>query len=295
MTSLEAASAVGVIAARFGSLSPGHRRLAEFILEQPHEAAIMTLEQLSRATKVSVATANRLANKLGLSGYPELKALLRSDLQKALRPGLKEVDGLRIRASSRDTEWTRSLQEDVRRIHGLVVAGADGAFASASDRLAKAGRVFMVGFGSSAFLAQYAAYNFSTLRAGCEAITDSSGHEGISRRIIDASSGDVALQLAFARYSDAGTRVAQQFTERGVSLIAITDSASSPVASVADMSFVVEKKPGFILTGGGAGAVALLEALLHGTASAIGLEKVEQRATHLTSLIGPALISSTRP
>lgn len=289
--SSELASAADVIAERFAGLSPGHQRLAEFILADPHQAAMMTLGELSEATGVSVATANRLAGKLGLSGYPAFKALLRSGLQEALRPaGKEQVDGLRVRGYARQAPWSRSFEEDLRRIQSLRDAGSDAGFASACHHLAKARRVFIVGFGSSAFLAQYAAYNFSTLRSGCEAITDSSGLEGASRRVIDATSKDIALQLAFARYSNAGIRIAQQFVAQGVPLVAISDSPSSPVASVADTNFIVEKKSGFILTGGGAGAVGVIEALLHGTASVIGLKKVEQRASELTALIGAALV-----
>jgi len=288
-TDLMPGSALEVIAEHFAALSPGHRRVAEFILSNPHQAAMMTLEEISGLTGVSVATANRLATKLGLSGYPAFKALLRSDLEQALRPSPENVDGLRLGGYARATPWARSLEEDVRRIQRVTAPGGDSAFASACNRLAKARRVFIAGFGSSAFLAQYAAYNFSTLRQGCAAVTDSSGLEGVSRRLLDASGDDIALQLAFARYSEAGTRVAKHFVAKGVPLLAITDSTASPVASLADTSFVVEKKSGFILTGGGAGAVALVEALLHGTASAIGLNKVERRANDLTSLLGPAL------
>jgi DNA-binding MurR/RpiR family transcriptional regulator len=244
---------------------------------------------------VSVATANRLATKLGLSGYPAFKALLRSDLEEALRPSSVSIDGVRLGGYARATPWARSLEADVRRIQSATAPGGDSAFASACNRLAKARRVFVAGFGSSAFLAQYAAYNFSTLRPGCEAVTDSSGLEGASRRLLDASLDDVALQLAFARYSEAGTRVAKQFVDQGVPILAITDSTASPAASLAQLCFVVEKKSGFILSGGGAGAVALVEALIHGTASAIGLDKVESRACDLTALLGPAVGSDVPP
>jgi DNA-binding MurR/RpiR family transcriptional regulator len=289
------ASAADVIMERFGSLSPGHQRLAEFILAHPHQAAMMTLEEMSQSTGVSVATANRLAAKLGLKGYPEFKELLRSNLREALRPATNGMDGLRLRGNARQAAWTRSLDEDVRRIQGANGAGMDGAFASACNKLSKARRVFVVGFGSSAFLAQYAVFNLSTLRPGCEALTDSGGFEGASRRLIDATSDDVALQLAFARYSEAGTAVGRQFRAQGVPVVAITDSATSPIAALSDIIFVVPRKSGFVLTGGGAGALALVEALLHGTADAIGHEEVKRRAAHVSRVIGPALVPQASP
>lgn len=296
MTSMPAetasVSATDLIAERFASLSAGHQRVAEFILAHPHRAAMMTLKEMSRSTGVSVATANRLAAKLGLNGYPQFKELLRTGLREALRPASDGIDGLRVGGKPREAAWARSLDADVRRIRRIITGANDAAFATACTKLSNSRRVFIVGFGSSAFLAQYAAFNFSTLRPGCEAITDSSGTEGVSRRIVDASSQDIALQLAFARYSEAGVRVAQQLATLGVPLLTITDSAASPVAAFsAGTTFVVRKKSGFVLTGGGAGAVAVIEALLHGTARAIGLDEVEGRAAALSKLIGPALVS----
>lgn len=283
-------SAADIIAERFASLSPGHQRLAEFILSHPHQAAMMTLEEMSLTAGVSVATANRLAAKLGLKGHPEFKELLRSGLREALRPPPDGVDGLRVAGNAQETAWARSLDEDVRRIQGFRENASDRDFASACNKLAKARRLFIVGFGSSAFLAQYAAYNFSTMRPGCEALIDSSGIEGVSRRLIDANSEDIALQLAFARHSSVGTDVSRQFATLGVPIIAVTDSATSPVANLANASFAVARKSGSILTGGGAGAVAVIEGLLHGTAQAIGLIEVERRAEHLSEIAGPALV-----
>lgn len=283
-------SAADVIAEHFAKLSPGHQRLAEFILAHPHQAAMMTLDEMSQATGVSIATANRLASKLGLTGYPQFKELLRSGLREALLPTSSGGDGLQLGGHAREAAWARSLEEDVTRIESFRAEMSDGAFASACSKLARARRILITGFGSSAYLAQYAAYNFSTLRPGCDATTDSSGTEGVSRRLIDATGEDIALQLSFARYSEAATGVARQFASQGVPAIAITDSADSPSAQSADIAFVIRRKSGFVLTGGGAGAVAVIEALLHGTAHSIGLAEIERRAASLSKLIGPALV-----
>jgi DNA-binding MurR/RpiR family transcriptional regulator len=289
-----AETAAELISDHYGTLSAGHRKLADYILDNPHDAALMTLEGLAAASGVSVATANRLGSRLGLSGHPELKARLRQGLQDALRPTEQSVDALRIGGFARAAPWTRSIEEDVRRIHGIRANGGDSAFARASDLIAKARRLLLVGFGSSAFVAQYAAFNFATLRDDCHAITDSSGVEGAFRNAIGAGPQDVAIQLAFARYSEAGTRMANRLREAGVQIVAISDAADSPIALLAAASFVVERKSGFVLTGGGAGAVAIVEALLHGTSAAIGIEEVQRRAARLTSMLDTAIVPTER-
>jgi DNA-binding MurR/RpiR family transcriptional regulator len=281
---------VSLIADRYGGLSPGHQRLADFILTRPHEAALMTLERLSEATGVSAATANRLATKLGLSGYPELKGLLRAELQEALRPVEALVESVGFNGLSRSAPWTQSMDDDVRRIRGIEAVGGDSAFTKASNLLAKARRIYLGGFGSSAFIAQYAGFYLSSIREGCEVLPDSSGMEGASRRLLGAGDGDVAILLGFARYSEQIVRLAEQFHKLNVPIICITDGRDSPLAPFAATSFLVERKAGFVLSGPGGGAIVVIEALVWTTALALGRDQIEERSARLTSLLGPAVL-----
>jgi hypothetical protein len=41
---------VELIGRSYSALSPSHRRVADFILSSPHQAALMTLDDMSRAT-----------------------------------------------------------------------------------------------------------------------------------------------------------------------------------------------------------------------------------------------------
>lgn len=286
-------AAVELISRSYRDLSEGHRRIADFILSSPHEAALMTQEKIAEATGVSKATANRLGKRLGLSGYPELQQLLREELKEALRPIENLTDTLRGPGSAGETPWGDSIRQDLRLIGNIRPSGGDGAFAKASLALAEARRVFFVGFGSSAFIAQYGAFCMATLREFSDAIVDSSGIEGMQRKIMDAGPKDVAVQIAFARYSAHGIRAARQLKAQGVRLIAISDSEDSPIMPVAEIGFVVERKTGFVMSASGAGATSVIEALLRGTAANLDRDEVARRSARLTSSLGEALLAPT--
>ena len=286
----EESSAVALVARYYNSLSEGHKRLADFILASPHEAALMTQEQISEATGVSKATANRLGKKLGLEGYPELQAMLRAELRQALRPVEDFTEMLNLQHLSRSAPWTQSMREDLERICRMEPIGGDGAFARACSLLTRARQVYFAGLGSSAFIVQYAAFCFSTLRGGGEAVVDSSGFEGAERKILDADAKDAALLVGFARYSDPVLRLARQMHKAGVPIICITDAESSPFRPLAAECFLVERKTGFMLTGSGAGAVSVIEALLRGVAVNLGEKAVSRRSARLTSMLGDAVI-----
>lgn len=286
----ESHSAIELINRHYSGLSPGYRGVADFILSSPHEAALMNLDALATAAGVSIATANRFARKIGLPGYPELKALLKRELQQALRPVEDLIETLQVPGLSRSAPWTRSLEADLKQISEVEAIGGDQAFARAANMLATARRAFLIGFGSSSFVAGYGAFNLASLRDGVEAVTDSSGLEGAQRRLLGAGREDVALFIGFARYSAPALQLAEQLAKRGVPQIAITDARESPFAAIAGVAICARRKQGFVLSGAGASGLAIVEALLHGVAAALGPEEVERRFSRLTSALGGAIV-----
>ncbi len=279
-----------LIGARYADLSPGHRRVADFILSSPHEAALMTLKDLAQAADVSEATANRFSDRLGLTGHPDLKRRLREDLRGALS-SLENFGEVVARSRQSGDAWRLSLEEDADRIRDIAPLDGWGGFAQASLRLAKARTVYLLGFGSSAFLAQYAEFCLSAMRPNCRALADSSGLEGLKRRILDAGPEDVVLLIAFARYSQASVTAAQALHAQNVPIVGVTDAATSPLAPFCETSIIVPRKAGFVLSGAGAAAMAAIDALIRGAANILGEDAVMRRSARLTSLLGPSVIA----
>jgi DNA-binding MurR/RpiR family transcriptional regulator len=281
----QAQPVAALILSHYSALSAGHRRLADFILKRRHEAALMTLERLAQASGVSIATANRLPAKLGLNGHPELKALLRQELEAALRPVEALVDDAGFAGLSATAPWTRSLEADVQRIRHVTASEGDQSYAEAAHLLAGARQVYMAGLGASAYLARYAAYCFSSVRDGVEAIVDEGGRETFSRRLLAARPEDVALVIGFARYSRELPRYAERLHAAGVTIIAVTDDQRSPLGPYAKICFVVPRLPGFAFSSAGAGALAVVEALMRSAVVAMGKEAVEERSAQLAGLL----------
>jgi DNA-binding MurR/RpiR family transcriptional regulator len=274
----------------YGELSPGHRRVADFILSSPHEAALMTLHRLSQETGVSVPTVNRLGKRLGLGGYSDLKRSLQSELRAALRPLDEFAQEMRVPQATAQTPWRISIEQDGERLRSIHAVGGDAAFARACAQLASARRVGIVGLGSSAFLAQYAAYCLASLRDGCEALIDGSGGEGLSRKLLEFGAEDVVLELVFARYSREAGSIARQLKDLRIPLLLVTDADTAPGAALADECFIVPRTAGVVLTGSGTGGMAVIEALLRGTAAAIGVDTVQRRLARLTTLLGGRIV-----
>ena len=58
------------------SFNPALRKIAEFILENPHEIKLMRVKDLAARCDISEATVIRFVQAIGLSGYQEMKIIL---------------------------------------------------------------------------------------------------------------------------------------------------------------------------------------------------------------------------
>ncbi|SEM41269.1 transcriptional regulator, RpiR family [Gemmobacter aquatilis] len=65
-------------------LGKGGRRLADFLLESPETAALLSSAELANRCNVHASSVVRLAQSLGLSGYRELQAILQAGLTRSL-------------------------------------------------------------------------------------------------------------------------------------------------------------------------------------------------------------------
>src|SRR5512136_743984 len=66
-------------------LSPGYRRIADFLLNRYQDAAFMTAAQVGKAADVDTTLVVRFAQRLGYPGFPELIDDIQADVKRDLR------------------------------------------------------------------------------------------------------------------------------------------------------------------------------------------------------------------
>ena len=74
-------------------LSPGYRRIADFLLTHYQDAAFMTAAEVARAATVDTALVVRFAQRLGYPGYPELIGDIQEDVKRDLRAVYEPPEG----------------------------------------------------------------------------------------------------------------------------------------------------------------------------------------------------------
>lgn len=211
--------------------SKGQRQIAEFIKAHYDRAAYMTASRLGAEVDVSESTVVRFANALGFEGYPEmqraLQELTRTHLTAAQR--MDVADTLMDRANVLD----KILLGDADKIRHTLEELDRDAFERAVSQIGNARNIYIIGSRSAGALAGFLTFNFRLMFDNVRHVELSSGSE-MFEQILPIGKGDVMIAISFPRYSSRTVRAAQYAHDNGADVVALTDSAQSPLAPHAD-------------------------------------------------------------
>lgn len=222
------------IARQNTQLSASHRRIADYVLKSPFKVAMMTIDKLAAACNVSIATTNRFARVLGYTSYSLFRAALASGFEQALEP----VERLRLErtrnASSYDI-FAASLYEDQRNAEATRLALSPEACDQAVTTILDAPRIFVVGFGSSGFLAGLLQRGLSLHCPNVETLAGPGGVSHAARQLSRITPEDVVIGIAFPRYIKDTVSLIKVAHEKQAIILALTDKPSSPIAPLASI------------------------------------------------------------
>ncbi|WP_298012825.1 MurR/RpiR family transcriptional regulator [uncultured Castellaniella sp.] len=216
------------------ALSESHRRMADHALAHPFKVATMSIDEFAQQCGVSVATANRFARALGLPGYAQFRAELARGFEEALAP----VERLRLergKSASAADIFAASLYEDERNAEHTRMALSPEQCEQAVQAILRAERIFIIGFGSSGFLAGLLQRGLSQHCRMVESLAGPGGVSHAARQLSRLQPSDLVICIAFPRYLADTVTLAQAARNAGVTVLALTDKPSSPLVPLADI------------------------------------------------------------
>src|ERR1700728_803452 len=230
-------------------MPPQMKIAARWIADHPTDVALLSMREQARRARVALPTLSRLASRLGFDGFEALRSVHAGHVreQNGSFRGLAASLG-RIRRGQKD--------EDVIAGHMVALAGHLAALTSAdavnslrraADSIADAQRVFCLGLRSSfppAFMFHYIRSLF-----GAESVlVDGAGGTGLDA-LRTIASRDILLAVSVNPYTRHTLDAANFAAQRKVKIVALTDSALSPIARLANLSVIVSTQtPSFFHT-----------------------------------------------
>ncbi len=206
-------------------LTPTQRRIAQTLVEHAAKAAYLSAAEVAELAGVSQPSVTRFAMALGHAGYPALRRELRARTADA--PAEPAEQNAMQRAVQGETEHLRRVGE---QLHDLIDVRRAAALLSASRPLP------VLGLRAAAPLAAYFGYFAAKVFPGVR-VLDGGGTSLLDR--LDQARADGAgamLAIVLPRYPRESVEAVREAKAAGLDVVAITDSAVSPVAEFADVT-----------------------------------------------------------
>ena len=229
-------SVLHTIRASMDGFSKGQKRIADYILNNYDKAAFMTAARLGQTVQVSESTVVRFAAELGYSGYPAMQKAL----QEIIRGKLTSVQRIQVSQDqiTGDDILAAVMQRDMDSIHTAIEQVDREEFQRTVELLLNAQHIYILGVRSSSFLAGYLNFYFHLLFKNVIYVQNTAAGE-IYEQMIHIGPGDVMVGISFPRYSNMGIHAIQLAHDRGVDVVAITDSQMSPLYPLATTALLV--------------------------------------------------------
>jgi DNA-binding MurR/RpiR family transcriptional regulator len=269
----------------FDSMPAQLQAAAKYVLDRPSDVALLSMREQARQAGVPPATMTRLAKRLGLDGYDAVRDLYAQAIRGG-RLGFAGRAGAQV--ENQRVKGERALAKDIvasliAHIERLSTPDALDRLTDAATLLASARKIYCLGLRSSHTTAWHMAYVLSLL--GERAILlDSSAGMGTDP-IRSATDKDVLFAVSVEPYTRATVEVAHYAHAQGIPIVAVTDSAVSPLAQIAQSTILVSTdSPSFFHAMTPAFAVGeILAALVAGRGGNASLEALRRTEDQLNA------------
>jgi DNA-binding MurR/RpiR family transcriptional regulator len=202
----------------YDDMPRAERRLADLLLEHPTAITEQSATELAGRAAVSKATAARFFKRLG---YASFKAAQRSAREHGIEPP-QATYGARMRAlPGQQVDLSRQLQADVQNLVRTIEQQRSDDLSRVIRMLARADKLWVVGFGDNYPLAHFARALLIRVRPDIRLIP--LGGFSVPEEFASISSSDTMLAFGIGRRTRSLRNIVQSAVRAGAGLVLVTD------------------------------------------------------------------------
>jgi DNA-binding MurR/RpiR family transcriptional regulator len=212
------------------------KQLATFALERPEDMAFGTVAEIAEHAGVQPSTLVRFAQTLGYGGFSHLQQVFRARLRDRFPDYRERLQVLR-RAEDHGSNvgslldgFLGAASVSLERLRDQINLQELG---RAIDSLARADTIYLLGARRVFPITAYLAYAFGKLGVRANLVDHIA--QLAPEQISLATPRDAVLAISFTPYAPITAELAAMAARRNVPVVAITDSAFSPLVYGADV------------------------------------------------------------
>lgn len=212
------------------------KQVAEHVISHLDEMAFGSTAQIAAIIGVQASTLVRFAQALGYSGFSELQEIFKSRLRQRTVDHRDRLKALAASARGSDdvlslfNGFTQASEASIAQLRKTV---RPSDLRAAVAMLAKARTIFLVGVRRSFPVVSYLAYVFGGLGVSAVLVDNVAGL-GPEQAAV-AGPQDALIAVSFTPYAQSTLDIAAAAHRRGVPVLALTDSALSPLSETSKL------------------------------------------------------------
>lgn len=213
-------------------LSPGQRRIAQYLIENLGEAAFLSITELADRVGVSQPSVTRFAAAVGFGGYPALRERLQSVARSRMAgaPGAAE--------ESSGNELQAAVDAELENLENLRRDFADpGRIIETGRELSRSTPLTVLGLRIAVSLAEYFAYAARRIHPDVRLVTRGGSVAYDSLLQSREAGGTWVLAFSMPRHAQETLTAVRVARTAGLRVALITDLALGPLADEADVTF----------------------------------------------------------
>lgn len=220
-------SILELIANHLDSFTKAQRKIADFLLLDPHQISFLNLKELSKTVDVTEVTILNFCRAIGLDSFSQLKQefqkLLLSEIQvpKEIQRSLSEL-------SSVVNAYENTIQVQRDNIMQLSRLNTVESFTACADVLLQADTIYLCGFGVSRIIVDYLRHRLQMINLNV-AVVDMGDLSEASLKLNSATPEDCFILISFPLYSHHIRSLAELLTHLKIPFIGISDSSNIPM------------------------------------------------------------------
>jgi DNA-binding MurR/RpiR family transcriptional regulator len=221
-----------------GALPKRLMQVAAYALEHPDDIAFGTTASIAQAAQVQPSTLVRFAQSFGFDGFSGLQQLFQArlkDRNSSYEDRLRQLELGGAAETESGTIVSGFINAAHQSLDALNAALEPDRLERAVDILARAETIYLIARRRSFPIVTSMAYALGKLKVRYQMVSSAAGNDD---DLLDlATSKDAAFAVSFTPYAAESVSQAQVLAQRGVQLVALTDSALSPLVAHAEVWF----------------------------------------------------------
>ncbi|NYB73545.1 MurR/RpiR family transcriptional regulator [Sedimentibacter hydroxybenzoicus DSM 7310] len=229
---------ISLINSNYYKFSKGQKQIAQFIIDHYDKAAFMTAAKIGETVDVSESTVVRFASTIGYSGFPELQKAL----QVLIKNKLTTVQRISLDSdivNDKDKLHKRIIKNEMNTLRSLYETIDTKELDKATDLIMNADKVYILGLRTSSTLSNYLGFYLDVILDNVK-VLNNSGVNSLYEEIIRIKETDVLIVISYPRYSKTTIEATKFIKGRNAKIVAITDTESSPIHNLADVSLLAK-------------------------------------------------------